>query len=110
MIPNAVTGPTSRFTLIDLAANYKVNPRLTLGLNGDYFTQPKGAEPNGNTVRVKWQGVAGYATYQLIEKWQCSARAEIFDDVKVLFKERLSTEAYEELLKRYNSTHKTTFN
>ncbi len=33
----------------------------------------------------------------------------IFDDVKILFKERMSPEAYQELLKRYNSKHKTKF-
>ena len=42
-----------------------------------------------------------------IQDW---IKPEIFDDVKVLFKERLSPEAYQELLKRYNSKHKTTFN
>ena len=35
---------------------------------------------NGSTGTAKWDGLAGYANYQINDLWRLSARAEVFND------------------------------
>lgn len=76
------TGPEGQRFLIDLVGTYNATDKLTLVLNLDYARQSGNGTiftPAG-TSNAKWQGVAGYATYQLTEKWRTTLRGEYFDD------------------------------
>lgn len=67
--------------LLDLVATVNATDKLTFVLNYDIASQ-------ANTVNVtptaasksKWEGLAGYAIYQISEQWRLSARAEYFND------------------------------
>ncbi|MEP6657325.1 MAG: outer membrane beta-barrel protein [Betaproteobacteria bacterium] len=63
--------------LLDLIATFNATEQLTLILNYDIGTQERGAPDGG---KARWQGVAGYANYQLNDQWRVSLRGEYFDD------------------------------
>lgn len=60
--------------LLDVVATYKPIPPLTLTLNYDY------ADEAGAATADKWQGIAGYATYDITDKWSVGFRGEYFID------------------------------
>ncbi|MGV3629204.1 MAG: outer membrane beta-barrel protein [Betaproteobacteria bacterium] len=75
------TGPEGTRNLIDLVATFAATDKLTFILNYDYATQDNTATVTPNGVsKSKWQGWAGYANYQINERWRTSLRAEYFDD------------------------------
>ena len=66
--------------LVDLVATYNATEQLTLVLNYDYGSQGDATLVNGTTGTAKWEGWAGYANYQINEKWRGSLRGEWFND------------------------------
>jgi len=69
--------------LIDIVATYKPIAPLTLTLNYDYGEQDKGVFRNVATGELKsavWQGIAGYAQYDLTDKFSVGLRGEYFID------------------------------
>ncbi|MBY0271542.1 MAG: porin [Burkholderiales bacterium] len=70
-------GPEGTRNLIDLVATFVATDKLTFVLNYDYATQGNATASGG---KAKWSGLAGYANYQINEKWRTSLRAEYFDD------------------------------
>jgi hypothetical protein len=75
------TGPEGTRNLVDVVATFNVTDKLTFILNYDYATQANAASvtPNGAND-AKWQGLAGYANYQINDQWRISLRGEYFDD------------------------------
>ncbi len=63
--------------LLDLVATFNATEQLALILNYDVGTQERGAPDGG---KARWQGIAGYANYQLNDQWRVSLRGEYFDD------------------------------
>ena len=63
--------------LIDVVATFNATEQLAFILNYDYGSQDN-ALSGGD--KAKWQGIAGYANYQINEQWRASLRAEYFDD------------------------------
>jgi len=55
--------------------------KLTFVLNYDRGTQngTAGLVPSG-AAKAKWSGLAGYANYQISDRWKLSLRGEYFDD------------------------------
>ncbi len=75
------TGPEGTRTLVDLIGTYNATDKLTFILNYDYATQANAATVTANgSNSAKWQGVAGYANYQINDQWRISLRGEYFDD------------------------------
>lgn len=75
------TGPEGTRNLIDLVATFNATDKLTLILNYDYATQENTATVTPTGVgKSKWQGLAGYANYQINDQWRASLRGEYFDD------------------------------
>jgi predicted porin len=64
--------------LLDLVAIYKPIPPLTLTLNYDYGEQDEAFGPGSQTAR--WHAIAGYATYDLTDKFSVGIRGEYFRD------------------------------
>jgi Putative beta-barrel porin-2, OmpL-like. bbp2 len=76
------TGAEGTRNLVDAVATYNATDKLTFILNYDYGTQADTSTallPNGASS-AKWQGLAGYANYQINDPWRISLRAEYFDD------------------------------
>lgn len=73
-------GPVGVRTLVDFIASMKVTDKLTLVNNYTYVTQTRALLPTGTISRAVWQGIAGYASYQLNDKWRIAGRAEYFND------------------------------
>ena len=67
----------SNRNLIDLVATYQPIKALTLKLAADYANEQDLAGPDKNGT---WSGVAGYARYDLNDKWSVSNRTEYFAD------------------------------
>ena len=63
--------------LLDMVGTFNLSDQLSFVLNYDYGDQ-EAAGANGG--KAKWQGVAGYANYQVNEKWRVVLRGEYFDD------------------------------
>ena len=63
--------------LLDIVATFTASEQLTFILNYDYGTQESGS---AGFSKAKWQGLAGYANYQLNDQWRVSLRGEYFDD------------------------------
>jgi hypothetical protein len=82
---NYMGGPektdTNGFTrnVVDVVATWKALKSLTLGLNGDY-----GRESNASLVELGedavWKGIAGYARYDLTNRFALAFRAETLRD------------------------------
>lgn len=78
--------PTGRRTLIDVVGTYHASPKLTFQGNYDSGQQQNAPLTNGAGVVVNpsgtasWNGIAGYATYQLTPKLSAALRAETFGD------------------------------
>ena len=78
--------PTGRRTLVDVVGTYHVTPKLTLQGNFDHGQQLNTPLVNGAGVTTSlagtatWNGVAGYATYQLTPKISAALRGETFTD------------------------------
>ena len=63
--------------LFDVVVTFNPAEPVTLVLNYDYGDQANGS---GTGTKAKWQGVAGYAAYQINDQWRVIARGEYFDD------------------------------
>jgi len=63
--------------LFDIVATFNATDQLTFILNYDYGDQEQAAANGG---KAKWQGIAGYANYQINDQWRVSLRGEYFDD------------------------------
>lgn len=83
---SAAGSPAGHRSLVDVVGTYHVNPKLTLQGNFDTGRQENtplvdgagaATSPSGTAT---WNGVAGYATYQLTPKFSASVRAETFSD------------------------------
>lgn len=74
---NMTTGAAGDRKLLDLVAVYTVTTPLTVTLNYDTASQDN---YDGLGHRAKWDGLAGYVTYQFTTKWQGTVRAEYFND------------------------------
>jgi hypothetical protein len=68
--------------LFDLVATYKPIPPLTLTVNYDYAEEDEAVtDPATGTLKTaRWQGVAGYATYDITDKLSVGFRGEYFID------------------------------
>ena len=75
------TGAEGKRNLFDIVVTYTVTDKLSLTLNYDNGSQDNTSTvaPNG-ARKAKWDGVAGYVTYELTDKWKLSFRGETFDD------------------------------
>ena|SRR5579862_7938685 len=73
-------GRTHNLSLFDTYATLNVTQKLSFTLNYDYARQERARLPRQPNGRAIWQGVAGYVSYKLNEKWITNARAELFDD------------------------------
>ncbi len=75
------TGPEGTRNLIDAVATFNATDKLTFILNYDYGTQANATAVTANGAdNAKWQGLAGYANYQINDQWRVSLRGEYFDD------------------------------
>ncbi len=63
--------------LFDIVGTFNATDQLTLILNYDYGTQDNAAVGGG---KAKWDGIAGYANYQINDLWRASLRGEYFND------------------------------
>ncbi len=63
--------------LFDIVGTFNATDQLTLILNYDYGTQDNAAAGGG---KAKWDGIAGYANYQINDQWRASLRGEYFND------------------------------
>lgn len=77
--------------LVDIVATYKATDKLTLKANYDYGWEKNGAAylPNSGTGAVatgltdtdaSWDGIAGYAKYEILKWWSIAGRCEYFRD------------------------------
>jgi hypothetical protein len=75
------TGPEGDRNLFDTVLTINATDRLTFVLNYDRGAQhgTAGLVPSG-AAKARWSGIAGYATYQISERWKLSLRGEYFDD------------------------------
>ena len=75
------TGPEGARNLFDAVATFNATENLTFIINYDYGSQANASSvtPTGAS-KAKWSGWAGYANYQIDDKWKISLRAEYFDD------------------------------
>jgi len=62
--------------LFDIVGTFNATDQLTFVLNYDYGTQQNAAAGGG---RAKWDGIAGYANYQINDQWRLVLRGEYFD-------------------------------
>jgi len=67
-------GPQDTRNLLNVVATYTINNRMSAGGEILYVTQDR---PAGS---AKYNGLAGYFTYNLNREWRVAARAEMFDD------------------------------
>ncbi len=66
---------------LDLVGTYTVSDPLTLGLEYLDVTQENFTSlVNGTSIKAKYSGLAGYATYMMTPKWRGVLRLESFDD------------------------------
>ncbi len=65
-------------TLIDVVATYNATSALTFAVNYDWDQQSQAL--GLGTPTATWDGVAGYANYQINGAWRVSFRLEYFDD------------------------------
>src|SRR6266849_4816406 len=70
----AVVGAQDTRNLLNVVATYTINNRMSAGGEILYVSQDR---PAGS---AKYNGVAGYFTYNLNREWRVAARAEMFDD------------------------------
>jgi hypothetical protein len=63
--------------LFDIVGTFNATDQLTFIVNYDYGDQEQAAANGG---KAKWQGIAGYANYQINDQWRLSLRGEYFDD------------------------------
>ncbi len=63
--------------LFDIVGTFNATDALTFILNYDYGDQEQGSASGG---KAKWQGIAGYANYQINDQWRVSLRGEYFND------------------------------
>ena len=63
--------------LFDIVGTFNATDQLTLILNYDYGTQANAAAGGG---KARWDGIAGYANYQINDQWRTSVRGEYFND------------------------------
>jgi len=75
------TGPEGTRNIFDLVATYALTDKLSFTLNYDNGSQDNAATatPNGAST-AKWDGIAGYVTYQFTDTWRLAVRGEYFDD------------------------------
>ena len=67
--------------LIDAVLTYNATEKLTLIVNYDHGTQQNTANATPTTAGSStWDGFAGYAIYQINDKWRLSVRGEYFND------------------------------
>ncbi|MDP3789751.1 MAG: porin [Candidatus Omnitrophota bacterium] len=77
--------------LVDVVATYKATDKLTLKVNYDYGWERNGAAylPSSGTTPAAtgltdqdaiWDGIAGYAKYDIYKWWSVAGRAEYFHD------------------------------
>lgn len=64
----------------DVIANWKVLPRLTLGVNADYGRENGASlvDPGQDAI---WKGVAGYARFDVTSRFALALRGESFHDL-----------------------------
>lgn len=76
-----LTGPEGRRNLIDVVATYAVTDKLSFTLNYDNGSQRNAGSvaPSGSDT-AKWNGIAGYAIYQMTDTWRVALRGETFND------------------------------
>jgi len=67
--------------LIDAVLTYNATEKLTLIVNYDHGTQQNTANVTPTAAGSStWDGFAGYAIYQINDKWRLSVRGEYFND------------------------------
>jgi len=71
----AVAGAQDTRNLLNVVATYTINNRMSAGGEILYVSQDR---PVGGAA--KYNGLAGYFTYNLNREWRVAARAEMFDD------------------------------
>ena len=71
----AVAGAQDTRNLLNVVATYTINNRMSAGGEILYVNQDR---PVGGAA--KYNGLAGYFTYNLNREWRVAARAEMFDD------------------------------
>ncbi len=79
--------PAGHRSLFDIVATYKATPALTLAGNYDSARQTAvplvdstGTTLAGGLGTATWNGVAGYAQYQITPKLASALRSEVFND------------------------------
>ena len=75
-----VSSQQGKRNLLDLVATFTASDSLNFVLNYDNGSQENAMLANGSTGTAKWDGLAGYANYQINDLWRLSARAEVFND------------------------------
>lgn len=70
-----VGGAQDQRQLLNVVATYTINNRMSAGGEVLYVNQDR---PVGGAV--KYNGIAGYFSYNLNREWRVAARAEMFDD------------------------------
>src|SRR5207247_2391665 len=72
--PNGAVAQDQR-QLLNVVANYTINNRMSAG--GELLSVSQDRAVGG---AAKYNGLAGYFTYNLNREWRVAARAELFDD------------------------------
>jgi Putative beta-barrel porin-2, OmpL-like. bbp2 len=67
-------------TLFDTAATFNATSALSFVVSYDWGKQESTAATPAGLTGGDWDGVAGYANYQLSSQWRISLRAEYLDD------------------------------
>jgi putative OmpL-like beta-barrel porin-2 len=67
-------GAQDQRSLLNVVATYTINSRMSAGGEVLYVSQDRAAGS------AKYNGLAGYFTYNLNREWRVAARAEMFDD------------------------------
>jgi hypothetical protein len=66
--------------LLDLVATWTISDAFSLGLEYLTVTQKNFTDPAGNTVNAKYDGWAGYFTWNISSQWRVVLRGEEFTD------------------------------
>jgi hypothetical protein len=67
-------------TLLDTVATFTATPALSFVVSYDWGKQETTPATPAGLTGGDWEGVAGYANYQLSSQWRVSVRAEYLDD------------------------------
>ena len=79
-VPAGGIGHDGYRTVFDVVGSYAASDQLTVGANGMYAFESQTGNLGSGGGTGQWYGVAGYATYKVLDSVTLNARGEWFDD------------------------------